>query len=195
MYKTFLLSKWRGTWQFYFTFCFTEQNISSALYYFTRMVLIYSNPQVFLSIDKKAVLFVNCVMLKCLVSHEHLESLFSRPVLANRNSFEDSNVLYMHCTYMVATGSAMTQNDIDDYNGRIWLTKVFKLTVRHIGTNWLLVATRTTQHLKQAVTTSIFLQLGCVQSYTIKCQANTSTQIPGGSARKSRNRINTVLIR
>lgn len=76
------------------------------------MVLIYSNPQVFLSIDKKAVLFVNCVMLSYFVSYEHLISLFSRPVLANRNSFEDENVLYMYCTYMVATGSAMTSMTI-----------------------------------------------------------------------------------
>lgn len=82
------------------------------------MVLTYSNPQVFLSIDKKAVLFVNCVMLKCFVSYEHLESLFSRLGLANRHSFENGNVLYMHNTYMVATDSAMTQNDINDYNCR-----------------------------------------------------------------------------
>lgn len=101
-----------GQANFILRIVFTEQNISSVLYYFTRTPNSFCSllsPLIsgFSSNKKKAVLIVKCVMLKCLVSGEHLESLFSIPALANRTFSEDASVLYTHCASMVATSSAM----------------------------------------------------------------------------------------
>lgn len=106
-FKTTLKIQWEMPTLLYFLYIFfTEQNIPSALCYFTKRansfcsLLICSNPQDFLSIKKISILIVKCIMLQCLCLMNTWLS-FSRPALANRTFFQVGNALQVHalCQY------------------------------------------------------------------------------------------------
>lgn len=113
-FKTFLLSKSNGKCQLYYIFIyiFTEQNIPSALCYFTKRansfcsLLICSNPQDFLSIKKISILIVKCIMLQYLCLTNTWNFYFLDQLWPTELSFK----LEMHFKYMLYANMVAANN-------------------------------------------------------------------------------------